>query len=133
MGENEDRDQFEQPAGTYWKRRFLILCAGLAVVSLTVVSSQATECSFNVGLGFLALVIKEGPVRLWSSADCVKGSGSLVSALRRGVPTVLPVTWNRRTSAPSCSGPSRMVPPGIYTAYAAQGGIDSVPVTFHLG
>lgn len=101
--------------------------------SLTIVSTQQAECSFNVGPGFLALVVKEGPVRVWSSADCVRGTGSLVSALRRGVPTVLPVTWNRRTSSPGCSGPVNRIPAGVYTAYATDDSIISAPVTFHLG
>jgi hypothetical protein len=101
--------------------------------SLTIVSTQSAECSFNVGPAYLALVIKEGPVRVWSSADCVRGSGSLISALKRGVPTVLPVTWGRRTSSPDCSGPVSRVPAGVYTAYAAEGSVVSAPVTFRVG
>jgi hypothetical protein len=60
---------------------------------LGVVSTQSTECSFNLGPRFLALVIKEGRVRIWSSADCARNQGSLITALRRGVPTVLPGAW----------------------------------------
>lgn len=101
--------------------------------SLDVVSTQPAECSFNVGPGYLALVIKEGSARIWSSADCVRGSVSLVSALKRGVPTVLPVTWDRRTSSPGCSRTVTRVPAGVYTAYAAQGSMVSAPVTFRLG
>jgi hypothetical protein len=101
--------------------------------SLTIVSTQPAECSFNVGPRYLALVIKEGPVRVWSSADCVRRSGSLVSALKRGVPTVLPVTWDRRTSSPGCSGTVTRVPAGVYTAYATQGTVASAPMTFRLG
>ncbi|HUZ54882.1 MAG TPA: hypothetical protein VMU94_20445 [Streptosporangiaceae bacterium] len=100
--------------------------------SLSVVSTQPTDCSFNVGPGHLAVVIKEGPARIWSSADCVNGTGSLVTALRRGVPTVVAVDWNRRTSSPGCSGPARPVPAGSYTAYAVEGSIVSPPVTFRL-
>ena len=100
--------------------------------SLNVVSTGQATCSFNVGPGRLALVIREGPVRIWSSADCVRGSGSLITALRRGVPTVLAISWNRQTSAPGCTGRARRVPPGIYTAYGVEGGLVSTPVTFRL-
>ena len=100
--------------------------------SLSVVSTQPTDCSFNVGSGHLAVVIKEGPARIWSSSDCVNGTGSLVTALRRGVPTVVSVDWNRRTSSPGCSGPARVVPAGTYTAYAVEGSIVSPPVTLRL-
>ena len=100
--------------------------------SLSVVSTQPTDCSFNVGPGHLAVVVKEGPARIWSSSDCVSGTGSLVTALRRGVPTVVAVDWNRRTSSPGCSGPARAVPAGSYTAYAVEGSIVSPPVTLRL-
>ncbi len=100
--------------------------------SLSVVSTQPADCSFNVGPGHLALVIKEGPARVWSSADCVSGTGNLVAALRRGVPTVVSIGWNRRTSSPGCAGPVREVPAGTYTGYAADGSIASPPVTFRL-
>jgi hypothetical protein len=100
--------------------------------SLSVVSTQPTDCSFNVGSGHLAVVIKEGPARIWSSADCVNGTGSLVTALRRGVPTVVSVGWDRRTSSPGCGGPARAVPAGTYTASTVEGSIVSPPVTLRL-
>jgi hypothetical protein len=101
--------------------------------SLSVVSTQPTDCSFNVGPRHLALVIKEGPAKLWSSADCVRGTGSLVTALRRGVPTDVAIGWNEKTSTPGCGGPARSVPAGTYTAYAVDGSLVSAPVTFRLG
>lgn len=100
--------------------------------SLSVVSTQRGSCSFNIGSRHLALVIKEGPTRIWSSADCAIGTGSLVSALRRGVPTVVAISWNRKTSSPGCSGPTRLAPAGVYTGYAADGKLVSAPVTIHL-
>jgi hypothetical protein len=100
--------------------------------SLSIVSTQPTACSFNVGPSHLALVIKEGPARIWSSADCVNGSGSLVAALHRGVPTVVTIDWNRRTSSPGCSGPVRSVPAGTYTGYAVDGSLTSGPVPIQL-
>jgi hypothetical protein len=101
--------------------------------SLSVVSTQPKDCSFNVGSGHLALVIKEGPARIWSSADCVTGTGNLVAALRRGIPTVVTVGWDKKTSAPGCAGPAHAVPAGRYTAYAVNGSIVSAPAPFRLG
>ena len=101
--------------------------------SISVVSTAAAECSFNLGPAYLAVVVKEGPVRIWSSADCVRGSGSLLTALRRGVPTVLQINWNRKTSSPGCSGPVSRVPAGSYSAKAVQGGLSSAQVSFRLG
>ena len=101
--------------------------------SLSVVSTQPTACSFNIGPSHLALVIKEGPARIWSSADCVSGSGNLVAALHRGVPTLVTIGWDRQTSSPGCTGPARSVPPGTYTGYAVDGSLTSGPVPIRLG
>jgi hypothetical protein len=99
---------------------------------LSIVSTQPAECTFNIGSAHLALVIKEGSTRIWSSADCAVGTPSLDAALGRGVPTVVTVTWNRKTSAPGCSGRTMRVPSGSYTAYAVDGAITSQPITFRL-
>ena len=132
-----------KPAFCSWHSIVLSLSAGqvrfgpgqVPDFSLSVVSTQPKDCSFNVGAGHLAVVVKEGSATIWSSADCAGSSGtrSLVTALRRGVPTVVSIAWNRKTSAPGCSGPVREVPAGTYTAYAADGTLVSAPVTLQLG
>lgn len=99
---------------------------------ISVVSTQPDDCSFNVGPGHLALVIKEGPARIWSSADCVNGPGDAVTALKRGVPTMVTIGWNRETSSPGCAGPVQPVPAGSYTAYATDGSLASAPMTVRL-
>jgi hypothetical protein len=100
--------------------------------SLSIVSTQRKACSFNVGSAHLALVITKGPTRLYSSAYCAKGSGSLVTELRRGVPVIVAISWSRRTSSPGCSSRTRLVPPGSYTGYAVDESVVSSPVTFRL-
>lgn len=102
------------------------------VFDVNVVSTGQAECSFNIGSQHVTLVIKEGPARIWSSADCATGTGSLIAALKRGVPTVLTFSWQRRTSAPGCSARARAVPPGSYTAFAVDGPLISAPVTIRL-
>jgi hypothetical protein len=99
---------------------------------LSIVSTQPAECTFNIGSAHLALVIKEGPTTIWDSADCAAGTPSLDAALGRGVPTVVTVTWNRKTSAPGCSSRTMRVPPGVYTAYAVDGTLASQPVSIRL-
>lgn len=99
--------------------------------SLSVVSTQRSACSLDIGPSHLALVMQEGPARIWSSADCVNGPDNLV-ALQRGVPTVVTIEWNRKTSSPGCSGPGRSVPAGSYTGYAVDGSLISAPVPIRL-
>jgi hypothetical protein len=101
--------------------------------NVSVVSTQRADCSFNIGAGHLALVIKRSQVRVWSSADCVAGTGGLVTVLRRGVPTVVTIGWSKKTSSPRCDGHARSVAPGVFQAYAQDGSLTSTPVRFRLG
>jgi hypothetical protein len=101
--------------------------------SIDVVGTGQPTCTFNVGARHVALVIRSGSVRVWSSADCPRGSGSLVLDLQRGVPTTLSITWNRQTSSPGCTEPSSAMPAGTYSATVTDGGLTSNPVTFRLG
>jgi hypothetical protein len=103
--------------------------------SIDVVGTGPATCTFNVGARHVALVVRSGSVRVWSSADCPRGSGSLVLDLQRGVPTTLSITWNRQTSSPGCTGPSSAMPAGTYSATATvtDGALASNAVTFRLG
>lgn len=104
----------------------------MPLFNLDVVSTSATTCSFNIGARHLALVIKAGRTRIWGSADCVEGRGSLVTDLERGVPTVLPISWDRQTSSPGCQVASQHVPAGTYSATAVAGPAASNTEMFRL-
>jgi hypothetical protein len=97
-----------------------------------VVATGPATCTFNVGARHVALIIRAGARQLWSSADCIQGSGSLVSDLQRGVPTVLPISWNRRGASPGCHL-GRIAAAGRYTATATDGSLASNPVTISVG
>ena len=97
-----------------------------------VVSTARRTCAFNVGPKFLSLVVMAGRNRVWSSGDCVQGRGSLMTNLARGVPTVLPITWDRRRSAPGCTAASGQVRSGSFAASASDGSAASNSITFRL-
>lgn len=96
------------------------------------VSSEGQPCRFNMGAKFVSVVIAAGR-RIWSSADCVSGNGSNVIVLSRGVPAVLHVSWDRRTSSPGCSGTSHAAAPGEYKVTAVAGHLRSKTVNLVLG
>jgi hypothetical protein len=48
------------------------------------------------------------------------------------VPATVQITWNRKTSAPSCRAAHRAVRPGTYTATAYIGNLSSRAVTLVL-
>ena len=95
-----------------------------------VVSTSRRTCAFNVGPGFLAVVVTAAGRRVWSSARCAAGRGSLVTDLARGVPAVIPVTWDLETSAGGCPQPTRQVPPGGYAVSACDDGRTSNSLAF---
>jgi hypothetical protein len=97
-----------------------------------VVSTEAQTCKFNVGASRLALVIKSGATRVWSSADCPDGQGSLITELQRGVPTVVPIVWGRQRATAGCTGAPPAAPAGSYSATATDDGLISNTDTFRL-
>ncbi len=106
--------------------------AQLPQFDVDVVSTGPGTCLFNVGAKDVALVIYSGSRQVWSSADCVAGNGSLVTALQHGVPTVLPISWNRQGSAPGCAAGTARAAAGSYSATVRDGSLASNSVTFRV-
>jgi hypothetical protein len=96
------------------------------------VSHEGQPCRFNMGTKFVSVVIASAG-RVWNSADCVSGSGSNMIVLTRGVPAVLSVSWDRKTSSPGCGGTSHAVAPGEYQVTAVAGPLRSRTVNLVLG
>jgi hypothetical protein len=104
----------------------------LPVFDVDVVSTSPRTCTFNVGPKFLAVVVTSGGDRIWNSADCVAGAGSLVTDLVKGVPAVLPISWGRQTSAPGCFVPATRAHAGTYRAAASDGRLVSRKEAFRI-
>lgn len=97
-----------------------------------VVSTAARPCSFDMGMKSVQLVIKAGGERrVWNSADCVRSTGHRMDRLVRGVPAVLSVSWDRKTSAAGCRL-GQAAEPGTYTATARSGPLHSQSLIFVL-
>lgn len=76
---------------------------------ITVVNIGAGTCTFDTGS--LDVRITSGPDRIWSSAECRRGDAPK-EKLRRGIPYVDTVTWDRERG---CKGGTR-ARPGTYVA-----------------
>jgi hypothetical protein len=100
--------------------------------TVDVVATGGPTCTFNVGARHVTLIIRSGSVRVWNSGDCASGTGDLNSDLQRGVPTVLPITWNRQASAPGCPPEQGLMPAGTYTAEVSDGWLASNVVSFRI-
>jgi hypothetical protein len=100
---------------------------------VSVVSTAAPRtCTFDVGAKHVRLVIKSGPARVWGSSDCTPGAGSQVTRLARGVPFMLHISWNRKTSVPHCRLAATVARPGTYTATVWSGQLNSNTLVFVL-
>jgi hypothetical protein len=98
-----------------------------------VVSTAPAPCTFALGPGHVWLVVKAGGIhRVWDSADCAPPARPQVARLTRGVPAVLPLSWDRKASAPGCRAPRRPARAGTYTATAYSGRLSSRSLIFVL-
>ncbi|MFB4320163.1 hypothetical protein [Actinomadura sp. 21ATH] len=96
------------------------------------VSTGARPCRFDVGPGGLEIRVTSGRDRVWSSAACARGSGSRVRTLRKGVPHVAVVTWDRRRATGDCTGPRPAARPGTYVAAVDAANVESPAQVFLL-
>jgi hypothetical protein len=99
---------------------------------MNVVSTGKHTCIFDVGAAHLALSIRSVAGQVWSSADCAQGRKSLMTNLAPGVPTTVPVTWDRTSSSPGCNAGSVKVPAGMYAATAVAGPVSSTKLIFRI-
>lgn len=99
--------------------------------SIDVVSTASQTCTFNIGSRHLWLEIKKGSQQVWSSAQCAEGDASMVTSLRRGVPTIVSMVWDGHASSPGCPVPGATTSAGNYTAVASDGMYSSNVVEFH--
>jgi hypothetical protein len=98
-----------------------------------VVSTAAQACTFDIGSAHVMLRISAGARPVWSSGQCAEGESSLVTELRRGVPTVISIGWDGQHSTPGCPVPGAPAARGTYTAVAADGLLRSNALVFHIG
>jgi hypothetical protein len=96
-----------------------------------VVSTASGRCSADLGASHLHVVIRSDGKQIWDSADCA-GLAPRAITLARGVPATVPITWNRKASAPGCRAAHRAARPGTYTATAYIGNLSSRAVTVVL-
>lgn len=100
---------------------------------IDVVSTASGTCTFDIGARHVIVQITAAGRAVWSSADCAEGQASLVTRLRRGVPTIVPITWDGQHSSAGCPVPGSPAAAGTYTATASDGSATSNALTFRVG
>ncbi|RCG28909.1 hypothetical protein DQ384_21300 [Sphaerisporangium album] len=99
---------------------------------LAVVNTGRVDCSVDVGPRAVEVRITSGDDRVWSTSDCLSGERKEVRRLRRGVPHVRMVDWDRHRSGPDCRASHPKAHDGTYVAMARLGTLRSPKVIFHL-
>lgn len=99
---------------------------------LSVVNTGGRSCTLGVGPKELQIRVTSGSDRVWSSADCVRGSGSSIQLLKRGVPFLSTITWDRRRSSDGCAGSRDLARPGTYVVSVNAGKLKVKRQVFQL-
>jgi hypothetical protein len=99
---------------------------------LSVVNTGDRSCTLDVGPKALEIRVTSGSDRVWSSADCIRGSGSSIRLFKRGIPYLSTVTWDRRRSSDGCTGSRDLARPGTYVVAAKAGKLKVQRQVFRL-
>jgi hypothetical protein len=97
-----------------------------------IVSTGTANCLLDTGAGALKLIVAHGTAVAYNSAACLNGAKRHVITLRRGVPVVTSMGWNRQQTASDCSSPVMAATGRTYTAVVQDGGAQSPRVSFRL-
>jgi hypothetical protein len=109
------------PNGTVFKSR------QHPTFALSVVNTGRRACTVDVGPKALPIRISSGSDHVWSSERCVDRAGPSLQLLRRGVPYLATLDWDRRR----CDGDTRAAP-GTYVIAVGAPGIRTQREVFRL-
>ncbi|WP_155884653.1 hypothetical protein [Actinomadura flavalba] len=101
-------------------------------LQLSVVSTGPQPCTFDVGTRAMDVRIRSGSDRVWAASHCDPTSGSSIQMLRRGIPHVRTLTWDRRRTTDRCEDDRVKVNPGTYVAEVKAKGVKTAKPVFAL-
>ncbi len=99
---------------------------------IDAVSTAPGKCAFDLGPRTMRLSVTSRSHVVWASDECLRGAGSKVMELTRGVPAEVSVTWDRAVSISGCGSRHATARPGGYSAVVSNGMVASQPSTFRL-
>jgi hypothetical protein len=99
---------------------------------LDIVSTDSANCLVDTGPAGLKLVVTHGSAVAYNSASCLQGAKRHVVSLRRGVPVVTSMSWDKHQTTSDCSTTVMAATNRTYSAVAQAGGAQSPGVPFRL-
>jgi hypothetical protein len=97
-----------------------------------IVSTDAATCTLDTGPAALRLVVLHGSTVAYNSGSCLHGARKQIISLRRGVPVVTSMAWNKHETAPGCPTTVLAATNRTYAAVAQAGGAQSPRSSFRL-
>jgi hypothetical protein len=99
---------------------------------IEIVSTDAAECTLNVGRESLRVLITSESRADWDSGACLRGATARAETLRRGIPSMVSIVWDRKLRASGCSAGMVTAGNGRYVAMAVAGSVTSQAKGFRL-
>ena len=97
-----------------------------------IVSTDTSPCNLDTGPAALRLKVLHGSSVAYNSAVCVNGAKRHVISLRRGVPVIMSMTWDKHETVTGCLSTVAAATNRTYSAVVQAGGTQSPEVSFRL-
>ena len=97
-----------------------------------IVSTDTTPCNLDTGAAALRLEVLHGSTVAYNSAVCVNGAKRHVISLRRGVPVITSMTWDKHETVTGCVSTVAAATNRTYSAMITAGGAESPRSAFRL-
>jgi hypothetical protein len=97
-----------------------------------IVSTDTTPCNLDTGAAALRLEVLHGSTVAYNSAVCVNGAKRHVISLRRGVPVITSMTWDKHETVNGCVSTVAAATNRTYSAMITAGGAQSPRSSFRL-
>ena len=97
-----------------------------------IVSTDTTPCNLDTGPAALRLEVGHGSTVAYNSAVCVNGAKRHVISLRRGVPVITSMSWDKHETVNGCLSTVAAATNRTYSAMIEAGGAQSPRSSFRL-
>ena len=99
---------------------------------IDIVSTDTSPCHLDTGPAALRLEILHGSSVAYNSAVCLNGAKRHVISLRRGVPVITSMTWDKHETVTGCLSTVAAATNRTYSAVIQAGGAHSPRSSFRL-
>lgn len=101
-------------------------------LTLTIANTSDSDCARDIGSGANEIIVTSGGQHVWSSDDCDPSQSRNEQVIPAGAKAVVELEWERKLSAPGCTGSAEPAKPGAYQVQTRNGKSLSEPVRIEL-